>query len=156
MIVNELCSWAKVNGNKMLLFKADFNKAFDSINWVYLDSMMEQMGFRSKWRSWISGRLRSGRASVIINGSPTNEFSLNWTAPLGCDPSTIPFTYLGIPVGENMNLRNAWRPIIDKFHAKLTIWKARSLSFGGRVTLQKMYLGIFQHSICLSLWFLME
>lgn len=33
LIVNEICSWAKKRKKKLLLFKVDFNKAFDSINW---------------------------------------------------------------------------------------------------------------------------
>lgn len=65
----------------------------------------------------------------------------NWVAPLGCELSSIPFSFLGIPVGENMNRRRAWRPIIDKFQDKLTTWKAKSLSFGGKVTLAKAVLG---------------
>lgn len=32
LIVNEICSWAKKSKKKVLLFKADFDKAFDSIN----------------------------------------------------------------------------------------------------------------------------
>nr|KAJ0215151.1 hypothetical protein LSAT_V11C300106750 [Lactuca sativa] len=42
LIVNELCSWSKNKKRKMLLFKADFNKAFDSMNWYFLDSIMDQ------------------------------------------------------------------------------------------------------------------
>ena len=56
---------------------------------------------------------------------------INWAAPLGCEPSSIPFNYLGISVGETMNLRKAWSPIVENFQAKLSTWKARSLSFGG-------------------------
>lgn len=44
LIVNEICSWAK-RVKKVLLFKVDFEKAFDSVNWEYLDSVMCQMGF---------------------------------------------------------------------------------------------------------------
>lgn len=36
MIVNEIYSWAKKCKHKMFLFKVDFDKAFDSINWNYL------------------------------------------------------------------------------------------------------------------------
>lgn len=32
LIVNELCTWAKRSKKKVLLFKVDFDKAFDSIN----------------------------------------------------------------------------------------------------------------------------
>lgn len=62
-------------------------------------------------------------------------------APLGCEPATLPFTYLGVPVGANMNLKKNWQPIIDRFNGKLSSWKAKSLSFGGRLTLIKSVLG---------------
>nr|KAJ0220915.1 hypothetical protein LSAT_V11C200080440 [Lactuca sativa] len=46
------------------------------LSWGYLDSVMEQMEFGGKWRSWIRGFLSSARASVIVNGSTTKEFAL--------------------------------------------------------------------------------
>lgn len=76
-MINEVCSWAKRDRKKILLFKVDFDKAFDSVNWQYLDSVLEQMGFGNKWRMWIRGCLCSSRASVIINGSPTKEFPIS-------------------------------------------------------------------------------
>lgn len=60
---------------------------------------------------------------------------------LGCEVSSIPFKYLGVPVGANMNLKKNWKPIIDRFNSKLSSWKARSLSFGGRTTLINYVLG---------------
>lgn len=41
LVVNELCTWAKNTKKKMLLFKVDFDKAFDSVNWEYLDSVLD-------------------------------------------------------------------------------------------------------------------
>ncbi|GJX98461.1 RNA-directed DNA polymerase, eukaryota, reverse transcriptase zinc-binding domain protein [Tanacetum coccineum] len=60
---------------------------------------------------------------------------------LCCQPSSLPFTYLGLPIGANMNRSCNWKPIIDKFHNRLSSWKARSLSFGGRLALLKSVLG---------------
>lgn len=40
LIVNEMWSCAKSNGRKILLFKADFNKAFNLVNWGFLNSTM--------------------------------------------------------------------------------------------------------------------
>lgn len=37
---------------------------------------MEQMGFERKWRIWIHGCLSIARASVFINGTPTEEFQI--------------------------------------------------------------------------------
>ncbi|GJY98969.1 putative RNA-directed DNA polymerase, eukaryota, reverse transcriptase zinc-binding domain protein [Tanacetum coccineum] len=56
-------------------------------------------------------------------------------------PSSFPFVYLGLPIGANMNKTCNWKPIIEKFRKRLTAWKARSLSFGGRLTLVKSVLG---------------
>ncbi|GKE22393.1 putative RNA-directed DNA polymerase, eukaryota, reverse transcriptase zinc-binding domain protein, partial [Tanacetum coccineum] len=59
-----------------MVFKVDFEKAFDSIRWDFLDLVMEKIGFGSKWRSWIHGCLSNARSSVLVNGSPTNEFEI--------------------------------------------------------------------------------
>lgn len=53
LMINEVCSWAKRACKKLLLFMVEFDKEFDSMNWQYLDSILEQMGFGNKWRMWI-------------------------------------------------------------------------------------------------------
>lgn len=244
IIVNEIWSWAKRIKKKVLLFKVDFDKAFDFINWEYIDSVLEQMGFGCRWRKWIHGCLSSSRASVLVNGSPTKEFDISkgvrqgdplspflfiiameginvamaeakekgffsgihipnngpnishllyaddalfigeWSRPnlknlarilrcfhvtsglkvnfnksqvfginvqqdevniwaniLGCGAGTLPFKYLGVPVGANMNLSRNWKPITDRFKSKLSTWKSRNLSFGGKITLIQAVLG---------------
>ncbi|GKB23691.1 abscisic acid receptor PYL4-like protein [Tanacetum coccineum] len=35
------------------------------------------IGFGAKWRSWIRGSLSSGKASILVNGSPTPDFHLH-------------------------------------------------------------------------------
>ena len=50
---------------------------------------------------------------------------------------SIPFTYLGIPIGANPRRCELWDPIIKKCERKLAKWKQRHISFGGRVTLIK-------------------
>lgn len=54
---------------------------------------------------------------------------------LGCEAGSFPFQFLGVPVGANMNRIKNWDVIVEKFNSKMSIWKAKSLSFGGRVTL---------------------
>ncbi|GKB49301.1 zf-CCHC domain-containing protein [Tanacetum coccineum] len=60
---------------------------------------------------------------------------------LNCEPSNLPFIYLGLPIGANMRKACHWKPIIDKFHNRLTSWKSKTLSYGGRLTLIKSVLG---------------
>ena len=40
-----------------------------------------------------------------------------------------------------MNLKKNWKPVIDRFLSKLTMWKSKTLSFGGRLTLITSVLG---------------
>ncbi|KAJ0441659.1 putative reverse transcriptase zinc-binding domain-containing protein [Helianthus annuus] len=75
-------------------------------------------------------------------GVGVEETEINLFAKiLGCRASDFPFTYLGIPIGANMKQAKFWQPVIEKFNKKLSSWKARNLSFAGRVTLAKAVLG---------------
>lgn len=53
----------------------------------------------------------------------------------------LPFKYLRIPIEANMNHIKNWKDVVDIFETKLFSWKARSLSFGGRITQLKPVLG---------------
>ncbi|KAJ9566155.1 hypothetical protein OSB04_002121 [Centaurea solstitialis] len=53
----------------------------------------------------------------------------------------IPFVYLGLSVGGNMNRSTNWQPIIDRFKSRLSHWKSKTLSIGGRLCLCKSVLG---------------
>ncbi|XP_023743189.1 uncharacterized protein LOC111891376 [Lactuca sativa] len=79
------------------------------------------------------------KSKVFGIGVDPTETS-NWANLLGCVSGDLPFDYLGVPVGANMNLIKYWKPIIKKFQSKLSLWKAKSLSFGGRLTLIKSVL----------------
>nr|GEW57164.1 cytochrome P450 81E8-like [Tanacetum cinerariifolium] len=76
-MVNEIISWATKKNESLFILKVDFEKAFDSVYWKFLDHIMEQIGFSVKWRKWIHGCLDSAYTSVLINGSPTKEFKIN-------------------------------------------------------------------------------
>ncbi|GKE10397.1 putative reverse transcriptase domain-containing protein [Tanacetum coccineum] len=51
-----------------------------------------------------------------------------------------PFTYLGLPVGKDMSRCCSWSEMVDKFTKRLSLWKANSLSIGGRFILTKSIL----------------
>ncbi|GKD59513.1 putative RNA-directed DNA polymerase, eukaryota, reverse transcriptase zinc-binding domain protein, partial [Tanacetum coccineum] len=59
----------------------------------------------------------------------------------GCTIGNIPFSYLGLSIGSNMNLIDNWQPLIDRFRAKLSSWKGSFLLIGGRLTLIEYVLG---------------
>ncbi|GJS34885.1 putative RNA-directed DNA polymerase [Tanacetum coccineum] len=76
LMVEEIIAWAKKAKKRLMILKVDFEKAFDSLNWSFLFSILEQMGFSAKWRNWIHSCLNSAYASVLVNGSPTKEFKI--------------------------------------------------------------------------------
>ncbi|KAE8704998.1 hypothetical protein F3Y22_tig00110430pilonHSYRG00099 [Hibiscus syriacus] len=170
-------------GRGGLILKLDFVKAYDCVDWEFLDSVQKCMGFGCKWRRWIWECISTVRVSVLLNGSPKKEFkmhrevvqkgyiegidnvaptssishlqfvddtilflrldqrgvkieenNLNQLALLcGCSVSTLPFKYLGIPLGADSRKISTWDPLIEKFRVKLVDWKSRMLSFARRV-----------------------
>lgn len=80
------------------------------------------------------------KSKVYGIGVPSHDV-VNWATPLSCEPAVLPFTYLGIPVGSNMNRKTSWNIVMEKLRSKLSAWKAKTLSFGGRITLAKTVLG---------------
>ncbi|GKE20143.1 RNA-directed DNA polymerase, eukaryota, reverse transcriptase zinc-binding domain protein [Tanacetum coccineum] len=59
----------------------------------------------------------------------------------GCQASTFPLTYLGLPIGKSMHYLPSWNILVNKFKLKLSTWKASLLSIDGRLTLIKSVLG---------------
>ena len=74
LIANEIVDgWRKFN-RKGLVLKLDFEKAYDSVNWEFLFSMLSNFGFGNRWVKWLKTCVTSTKVSVLVNGSPTEEF----------------------------------------------------------------------------------
>jgi len=76
LIANEAVDEARKSKKYLLLFKVDFEKAYDSVDWAYFDAVMGRMSFPDLWRKWIKECVCTATASVLVNGSLTNEFPL--------------------------------------------------------------------------------
>jgi hypothetical protein len=50
-----------------LFIKLDISKAFDTINWPYLISIMEHLGFGLKWRNWVSALWCTTSLKFLLN-----------------------------------------------------------------------------------------
>ncbi|GJY45171.1 RNA-directed DNA polymerase, eukaryota [Tanacetum coccineum] len=75
-ILDELIHWCKSKKKQSMIFKVDFEKAYDSVRWDYLDDVLNKFGFGSKWRAWIHNCLVSSKGSILVNGSPTGGYAV--------------------------------------------------------------------------------
>ncbi|GKA33082.1 RNA-directed DNA polymerase, eukaryota [Tanacetum coccineum] len=239
----EVFEAVRIGKKQTFLFKVDFEKAYDSVRWDFLDDILSKFGFGEKWRKWIHCCLHSSKGSIIINGSPTEEFQFGkglkqgdplspflfllvmetlhisfqrvvdegmyqgikvgglinlshmfyaddavfvgeWSesnisslihvldcfhkvsglkinmsksklmgieveagkvsraaVKLGCLVLKAPFLYLGSYVGGDMHRLQSWEDIVDRVRRRLSKWKMKMLSIGGRLTLIKSVLG---------------
>ncbi|GJW10407.1 RNA-directed DNA polymerase, eukaryota, reverse transcriptase zinc-binding domain protein [Tanacetum coccineum] len=214
-----------------------------ALRWDFLDDVLGKFEFGEKWRKWIQCCLHSSKGSIIINGSPTDEFQFGrglkqgdplspflfllimeslhisfqrvvdagmfhgidvgglvnlshmfyaddaifigeWSesnitslihvldcfhkvsglkinmckskimgievdngkvsraaTKFGCLVLKAPFLYLGSYVGGDMNKIQSWKDIIDRIRRRLSRWKMKMLSIGGRLMLIKSVLG---------------
>ena len=51
------------------MFKIDFEKAYDYVDWCFLEHVLERKRFSPKWRSWMRGCLSSTHFAILVNGS---------------------------------------------------------------------------------------
>ncbi|XP_022031034.2 uncharacterized protein LOC110931974 [Helianthus annuus] len=88
----------------------------------------------------VSGLRLNYRKSSLYGVGVAMEETEGMAAEIRCQAGVFPFVYLGIKVGANMNKFSNWSPVIDAFEARLSQWKANTLSVGGRLTLIKSVL----------------
>ncbi|GKG39852.1 RNA-directed DNA polymerase, eukaryota, partial [Tanacetum coccineum] len=69
--------WCKRKNKQAMFFKVDFAKAYDSVRWDFLIDVLEAFGFGSTWCNWIRGTFCYAKTSILVNGSPSDEFHLH-------------------------------------------------------------------------------
>jgi len=102
-IANEVVDEARKSKKDLLLFKVDFEKAYDSVDWGYLEEVMVRISFSTLWRKWIKECVCTATASVLVNGSHTDEFPLKRGLRQGGPLS--PFLFLLAAEGLNVLMK---------------------------------------------------
>ena len=74
LVANEAVEDYRRRNREGLVFKIDFEKAYDNVSWDFLNFVLQQKNFGSRWRRWIRGCLSSVSYSVMINGRPRGKF----------------------------------------------------------------------------------
>jgi hypothetical protein len=108
LVINEFVDLAKKSGRECLIFKVDFEKAYDSVDWGFLEYMLRRFHFCDKWIGWIKACVFAGNLSVLVNGSPTSEINIQRGLKQG-DP-LAPFLFLLVVEG----FAGLMRSVVDK------------------------------------------
>ena len=58
-----------------MAIKLDISKAYNRVEWVYLEVMMKKMGFLEKWISLTMMCVTTVTYSVLINGEPKGRIT---------------------------------------------------------------------------------
>ena len=53
-----------------LALKLDMSKVYDRVEWIWLEKIMQRLGFDDKWRALIISCVTTVSHSVKINGKP--------------------------------------------------------------------------------------
>ncbi|XP_068504156.1 uncharacterized protein [Phaseolus vulgaris] len=97
LVANEVIEDIRRRRKRGLCLKVDFEKAYDLVRWDFLYDMLSKMGFHSVWIKWIRACMESATVSVLVNGSPTEEFKPTRGLRQG-DPMA-PFLFLVVAEG---------------------------------------------------------
>lgn len=89
----------------------------------------------------ISGLKINVLKSKVLGVGVTDDEISHMAHIIGCGTSMCPFKYFGVPVGCSMKRCANWNTVVNIFTSKLSTWKARLLSVGGRLSLLKSVLG---------------
>ncbi|KAL4347618.1 hypothetical protein GQ457_17G007830 [Hibiscus cannabinus] len=95
LIANEVIDDIKKNNRAAVVFKADFSKAYDMVDWKFLELIMEKMGFGKRWRKWIRLCISTPSISVLVNGVPSKKFNIKRGLRQGCPLSPLLFNLVG-------------------------------------------------------------
>lgn len=56
------------------MIKLDLSKAYDRLNWKYLEATLLAYGFCNRWVNWILNMIATPNFSILLNGTPTSTF----------------------------------------------------------------------------------
>ncbi|XP_058783774.1 uncharacterized mitochondrial protein AtMg01250-like [Vicia villosa] len=82
-------------------------------------------------------------SGLKINFHKSNFFGVHigdWllnsaTSFLSCKKGSFPFKFLGIWISDCGRRKRVWKDVVDNIKSRLSRWKGRNISIGGRVTL---------------------
>ena len=83
----------------------------------------------------LSGMKINFQKSELFCFGKAKEEQVTYKQLFGCAICSLQFSYLGIPIHHRKLSNKEWKCIEERFEKKLSCWKGKLLSYGGRLTL---------------------
>ena len=75
-LVYDILNHSQVHRNKGILLLIDFEKAFDSVSWSFMEKCFKFFNFKDDAINWIKVFYKNIKSSVIVNNKPTPWFNV--------------------------------------------------------------------------------
>ena len=107
-LLQDAVTYSTETDQPLALLSLDQEKAFDRVDWSYLFSLLDRLGFGPNFISWVRLFYTDPRASILVNGFITEPFQLFRGVRQGCPLSAS----LYVLIAESLACRLRASPVL--------------------------------------------
>lgn len=103
VILHEVIHELRTKKQKGVIFKIDFEKAYDSVRWDFVEEVLSRKGFDNRLKGWIMSTIKGGRVCININGENNPCFKTHRGLRQGDPLSPLMFNLVADALAHVMN-----------------------------------------------------